>query len=75
MPIDPITGRRDTWLYEVTGDPMVSSGSYAIEVELTAEPPEGSDVRQWATSRSKEEPDFPPRITEGLGPRSQPQLR
>ncbi len=75
MPIDPITRRRDTWLYEVTGDPMVSSGAYAIEVEWTSDPPEGANLRRWALSRSNEEPDFPARIMEGLGLRSQSQVR
>jgi len=30
LPIDPLTGRRDTWTYEPTGSPMVDSGGYEI---------------------------------------------
>ncbi|MBM3957031.1 MAG: DUF2330 domain-containing protein, partial [Gemmatimonadetes bacterium] len=30
LPIDPLTGRRDTWVYEPTGTPMVDSGGFDI---------------------------------------------
>ncbi|MGD9495586.1 MAG: DUF2330 domain-containing protein [Armatimonadota bacterium] len=32
LPVDPLTGRRDTWVYEVTGSPMVDSGGYSVTV-------------------------------------------
>lgn len=37
-PVDPLTGRRDTWVYEVTGAPMATSGGYTIELERTRGP-------------------------------------
>jgi len=33
LPIDPLTGQRDTWVYEPTGTPMVDSGGYRITLE------------------------------------------
>jgi hypothetical protein len=30
LPVDPLTGRRDTWVYEPTGNPMVDSGGFEI---------------------------------------------
>jgi hypothetical protein len=30
LPVDPLTGRRDTWVYEPTGTPMVDSGGFEI---------------------------------------------
>ena len=32
LPEDPLTGRRDTWVYEPTGSPMVDSGGYRIKI-------------------------------------------
>ena len=32
LPVDPLTGRNDTWTYEPTGSPMVDSGGYTIEL-------------------------------------------
>ncbi len=32
LPEDPLTGRSDTWVYEVTGSPMIDSGGLAIEL-------------------------------------------
>lgn len=32
LPLDPLTGRRDAWVYEVTGEPMVSSGGWRIMI-------------------------------------------
>lgn len=32
LPLDPLTGRRDAWVYEVTGEPMVSSGGWRIVI-------------------------------------------
>ncbi len=34
LPTDPLTGRNDTWVYEVTGSPMIDSGGLAIELEM-----------------------------------------
>ncbi len=76
MPIDPLTGSRDTWAYEVTGAPMVASGAYAIEVEWRdGQPWNSADLRLWAENRHRESPDFPARIMEGLGLRSQSEVR
>ncbi len=36
LPIDPLTGQRDTWVYEPTGTPMVDSGGYEITLEAHA---------------------------------------
>jgi len=32
LPVDPLTGRRDSWVYEPTGAPMVDSGGFEIAV-------------------------------------------
>ncbi len=32
LPLDPLTLRRDSWVYEVTGEPMVSSGGWRIVI-------------------------------------------
>jgi hypothetical protein len=32
LPVDPLTGRRDTWVYEPTGTPMVDSGGFEISL-------------------------------------------
>ena len=66
LPIDPLSGRRDTWLYEVTGEPMVASGAYAIEVtwDETLHSRSWYDIRDWG--RERQSPEFPRRITEGL---------
>jgi hypothetical protein len=32
LPLDPLTRRRDAWVYEVTGEPMVSSGGWRIVI-------------------------------------------
>jgi len=34
LPVDPLTGRKDTWVYEPTGSPMVDSGGYRIRLQL-----------------------------------------
>ena len=57
LPVDPLTGRRDTWVYEVTGSPMVDSGGYS----LTIMPREGmgslaSRARRWFTTRAPAPP-------------------
>jgi hypothetical protein len=41
LPIDPLTGERNTWVYEVTGAPMVDSGGLTIDLrrEPTRERP------------------------------------
>lgn len=36
LPIDPLTGQRDTWVYEPTGTPMVDSGGYLVTLEPRA---------------------------------------
>jgi hypothetical protein len=36
LPVDPLTGQRDTWVYEPTGTPMVDSGGYEITLETHA---------------------------------------
>ncbi len=33
LPVEPLTGGRDTWVYEVTGSPTVASGGYAIAID------------------------------------------
>ncbi len=33
LPVDPLTGRNDTWLYEPTGDPMIDSGGFTTTLE------------------------------------------
>jgi hypothetical protein len=33
LPVDPLSGRNDTWLYEPTGSPMIDSGGYEIRIE------------------------------------------
>jgi len=32
LPVDPLTGKTDTWQYEPTGTPMVDSGGYEIRI-------------------------------------------
>ena len=44
LPVDPLTKRRDTWVYEPTGSPMVDSGGYTILV--TQEEPLYQEMRQ-----------------------------
>ena len=34
LPIDPLTGRDDTWVYEPTGEPMVDSGGYTTTLHF-----------------------------------------
>ncbi|HCA46498.1 MAG TPA: hypothetical protein DEP45_03780, partial [Armatimonadetes bacterium] len=36
LPIDPLTGRNDTWVYEVTGSPMIDSGG--LDIAMACEP-------------------------------------
>jgi len=38
LPVDPLTGRSDTWVYEPTGDPMIDSGGYAITLHFGITP-------------------------------------
>ena len=73
LPLDPLSGRRDTWLYEVTGEPMVASGAYAIEVtwDETLHSRSWYDIRDWG--RERQSPEFPRRITAGLLLRHGPQ--
>jgi len=57
LPVDPLTGRRDTWVYEVTGSPMVASGGYS----LTIMPREDKRTvarraRRWFTTRTPAPP-------------------
>ncbi len=39
LPEDPLTAKRDTWLYEVTGAPMIDSGGLTITLRREATPP------------------------------------
>jgi len=32
LPVDPLTGRRDTWLYDVLATPPVESGAFRLQV-------------------------------------------
>lgn len=34
LPEDPLTASRETWVYEVTGSPMIDSGGLSIEVSM-----------------------------------------
>lgn len=43
LPTDPLTGRNDTWVYEVTGSPMIDSGGLRIEVKMRETPGRYSD--------------------------------
>lgn len=58
LPEDPLTRKRDTWLYEVTGAPMVDTGGLTIKIRreptLTLE-----DVRQRLSSSTDRAPIYP----------------
>ena len=83
VPIDPLTGRRDTWVYEPTGDPMVASGAYVIEVEQVTRPREQPNaLGYWALARmgaggraTSQIIDIPERIRQGVGIGSDPEVR
>jgi hypothetical protein len=57
LPMDPLTGRRDTWVYEVTGSPMVDSGGYRLTI-ATQEGPQRTTARerQWLLEREASAP-------------------
>ena len=38
LPSDPLTRRNDTWVYEVTGAPMIESGAFATSVSYNTGP-------------------------------------
>ncbi len=38
LPEDPLTGARDTWLYEVTGAPMIDTGGLSITLRRESTP-------------------------------------
>lgn len=38
LPEDPLTGERDTWLYEVTGAPMIDTGGLTITLRRESTP-------------------------------------
>lgn len=46
LPVDPLTQSRDTWIYEVTGSPMIESGGLAITISRqdTPEPRQDEQV-------------------------------
>ncbi|MGD9498668.1 MAG: hypothetical protein AB7Y46_20405 [Armatimonadota bacterium] len=57
LPMDPLTGRRDTWVYEVTGSPMVDSGGYHLTI-ATREEPQRTTARErrWLLEREASAP-------------------
>jgi hypothetical protein len=53
LPMDTLTGRTGSWVYEVTGTPMIDSGGYTIRMWLAGTPekdavvsPEGRKQRE-----------------------------
>lgn len=57
LPMDPLTGRRDTWVYEVTGSPMVDSDGYHLTI-ATREEPQRTTARErrWLIEREASAP-------------------
>lgn len=47
LPVDPLTGRNDTWVYEPTATPMVDSGGYTLQ--LRERPWSESEITAWHT--------------------------
>lgn len=57
LPVDPLTGRRDTWVYEVTGVPMADSGGYRLTVRAHEGPQRTTDRRRrWLMEREASAP-------------------
>jgi len=55
LPVDPLTGRNDRWVFEPTGSPMVDSGGYQIMIdERHAVHPE--DVAKWKPGQPLQRP-------------------
>jgi hypothetical protein len=46
LPVDPLTGRGDRWVYEPTGSPMIDSGGYEIRIEQDY-PQDPDDMAKW----------------------------
>ncbi len=67
LPKDPLTGRRDTWIYEPTATPMVDSGGYTVVIkkakpqykEMREGHPDERPLLYYQQSESAEEPDAP----------------
>ncbi len=60
LPLDPLTRRRDTWVYEPTGSPMLDSGAYTIVI--TEEQPLYQETRphRWNYGEWRELPEDGP---------------
>ncbi len=69
LPIDPITHRSDTWVYEVTGTPMVASGAFTVEVRHDRSTPRDRGLHRWVSIKSMEDAEFSDRIHAALGDR------
>jgi len=58
LPEDPLTGKRDTWLYEVTGAPMIDTGGLTITLRRESTP-QREEVRRRLGGRTPPAARYP----------------